>query len=519
MKAILFFLFSFGCVSASAQTWEWARKADATAAIETPTEVMSDGLGNTYLFGTGSGGSQYGSTVLSPGKFLVKLNSSGNVIWAKNIPFSISSTSVFISDYYLDEYGNSYFLGQFYGTFTVESFTFTSNGVADVFVVKLDPAGNPLWGKSFGGTGSETPGRIIADGEENVYFDGGFQDSVSFGPSTIFDTTSTFFLTKLDAAGNVAWATAGHNDFEFGGQLILDDNANIYVVGSASSFFYYFIAKFDNNGNLLFHQNKWGSYDFVPTLKFSQAGNIFLLHNGGGHYGYVPILAKYDTLMNLQWSRGIGTYYGCYQFDAGVFLDEFENVYVGGTIGNQYCYSDSVYFQGTLAYIGEHGVPAIAKFDTWGNHIWTKTALSSDYDVTNAMDIDKDGNLIIAGIFNASGPDDTLRFDSHILYNDGNYSQIFIAKLNPNGVPTGHTEIVSSELINIFPNPSSGIFTLRMNNSNAKVCVRDVMGRCILKQGCKNEINEIDLSANSKGVYFIEVLAEGKSVVKKIVIQ
>ncbi len=520
MKSFSLLLFSIVCMSVSAQSWEWARKADATASYESALNTKTDGFGNIYLRGNSGGGSQYGSTVLGAGEFLVKFDPNGSVIWAKNINFFCPS-SYHVSCFNVDVAGNSYYTGQFRNTLSVLSYNLVSHGEEDVFILKLDPSGNPVLGKNYGGPSGEAPGSIYADEYENIYFDGGFGNTISFDSHTLYDSTGTFFLAKLNPAGNALWATTGHSSFAYGQLIVPDKHSNIYVVGYATSYYGYFISKFDANGNLLFRKTEWGMYDYVPALVVSDLGNIFLLHNGAGHYAFVPILCKYDSLMNMQWSKGIGTYYGCYQFSAGVVVDESENVFVGGGLGGYYCHDDSVYFDGALAYIGDRSVPTLAMFNTSGNLVWIKSAKSSDYDGVGAMCMDKDGSLIAAGGLNGSVANDTLVFDGITLINDGSWRQIFLSKLNPSSVATDLAELNPLDFINVFPNPSSGLFTLRMNKSHAEasVIVSDVMGRCILKKECKNETHEIDLSAQGKGVYFLEVIAEGKKVVKKIVVQ
>ena len=49
--------------------------------------------------------------------------------------------------------GSSIVTGDFYGTATFGSTTFTSAGTYDVFVAKLDASGNYEWATQAGGTG------------------------------------------------------------------------------------------------------------------------------------------------------------------------------------------------------------------------------------------------------------------------------------------------------------------------------------------------------------------------------
>jgi hypothetical protein len=526
MKQFTFLIFIFIYLSLPAQNWEWARKADATTSNEGPYSIKTDSLGNVYMFGTGNGGNQYGGTVLAPGTFIVKFDSSGTVIWANNINYSGSGA---INLFNVDRAGNIFLAGYFYSTAGIYGFTFTGHGNEDIFMIKLDPSGSPLWGKSFGGSGADMPGSIAFDKDQNIYLDGGFG---SYGDSTItFDSVilrdslgeGQFFLAKFNPSGNTVWATTGDPSFEWGKTMTIDNYSNVYLTAYSGQYYGTFIAKFDSAGNLLFHYLKWGTYDYVPALAVGDSGNIYLLHNGIGHYGFLPILVKYDSLMNEQWSTGIGTYYGCYQFAAGIFLDKSENIYVGGSLGSPYCSNDSVYFHGQLAYVGQNEVPAIAKFDTNGDLLWIQKGAAADYDGIRSMCQSTSGNFYIAGQFNTTttGDGDTLSFGSNTLLNDGNWAQIFVAKLNILNNKIAVNELSSDNFIRVFPNPSSGIFRIQFHNSeHTIVSVYNMLGKCVLAKDCSGKDNQqIDLSDQAKGLYFIEIVSEGKRSVKKVVCQ
>jgi N-acetylneuraminic acid mutarotase len=90
--------------------------------------------------------------------------------------------------------------------------------------------------------------------------------------------------------------------------------------------------------------------------------------------------------------------------------------------------------------------------------------------------------------------------------------------------PSGLTEVRESEnilFLNVSPNPSSGIFSINFrNNRNTKICVHDILGNCLLNKEYQNEVRPtIDLTCQSKGIYFLEMMSEGERVVKKIILE
>jgi predicted esterase len=74
----------------------------------------------------------------------------------------------------------------------------------------------------------------------------------------------------------------------------------------------------------------------------------------------------------------------------------------------------------------------------------------------------------------------------------------------------------------LYPNPSTGIVNILLDNSfkNARIEVFRYDGEKVLKQIISDNSNfSIDLSAYSKGIYFVNILADGKSSFEKVVLK
>lgn len=97
------------------------------------------------------------STGLVLSLFIELLTCSGqNYQWAKSIGGILYENSMDIA---LDNEGNIYACGQFEGTIDFDPgpgvSNLTSKGFTDIFVLKLDSAGNFLWAKSMGGSSND----------------------------------------------------------------------------------------------------------------------------------------------------------------------------------------------------------------------------------------------------------------------------------------------------------------------------------------------------------------------------
>jgi hypothetical protein len=81
---------------------------------------------------------------------------------------------------------------------------------------------------------------------------------------------------------------------------------------------------------------------------------------------------------------------------------------------------------------------------------------------------------------------------------------------------------IDNNYLKVFPNPSIGIFSVDLKNNkiDTKICVYDVYGNCFYTKNLRNNAStQIDLRSQPKGIYFMEIVADGEKTVKKIVLQ
>lgn len=77
----------------------------------------------------------------------------------------------------------------------------------------------------------------------------------------------------------------------------------------------------------------------------------------------------------------------------------------------------------------------------------------------------------------------------------------------------------AAEIISVLPNPSQGIFTVNMNGNNTvKITVYDVTGNVIAEYSTVTGTLQVDLSAESKGIYFLRVITKENVLINKKII-
>jgi uncharacterized repeat protein (TIGR01451 family) len=372
------------------------------------TSLVVDISGNSYITG------QFYNTVdFDPGNgvykltasgssdiFVLKLNASGNFIWARNmggatnyegpLALSIAEGDVGLS-ITLDPSGNVYTTGSFAGKADFDPgsgiFFLTATSPQDLFVSKLDPNGNFVWAKRVGGNIYTAGTSIKTDKSGNIYTSGNFNGTVDFNPDagSFYQSADTIkrnnFILKLDTSGQFIWAQnfeVNHiqslmNDYSVS-KIALDDFGNIYASG-----------------------------EFTGSVDFDHGASTYFLKASGDQDLY---LSKTDTSGNFIWAKNIGGY--SENKILSLTLDNSGNVYFTGS------FRDSVDFDpGTgISYLNaENDAAFVSKLDSNGNFKWAQclNACKTGFWGTSIA-VDMTRNVFVTGF----GSDKMLNINSFI---------------------------------------------------------------------------------------------------------
>ncbi|MEO0896443.1 MAG: SBBP repeat-containing protein [Bacteroidota bacterium] len=177
------------------------------------TAVTVDGFGNDYHVGYFSGGAfPFRNDTLSAlgtvDLFITKLPQSAAFLWTSQAG-GLNGT-IFGNDIAVDPAGNSYVTGTFSGTINFQSLSLTSGGNTDVFVAKLNPAGQFQWATLAGGANQDEGLSITIDTDGNSYITGTYNGSANFGGTNLTSSGGTeIFVAKLNTSGQFVWAKGG----------------------------------------------------------------------------------------------------------------------------------------------------------------------------------------------------------------------------------------------------------------------------------------------------------------------
>ncbi|XXX74568.1 hypothetical protein WMF30_43660 [Sorangium sp. So ce134] len=193
--------------SSGAHIWS---KRFGGAGDQRATAVAADASGNVLIVGTFDGTLDFaspGAVLTSSGGtdvFVAKLNASGAHVWSKRLGGAGDQRAVSVA---VDSNLGVSVAGDFDGPLDVEGAALASAGGSDVFVTKLDGAGNVLWTQRFGDAEDQRAGAVAVDAAGNVLLTGELRGSADFGGGPRASAGgSDVFVAKLSAAGAHLWS-------------------------------------------------------------------------------------------------------------------------------------------------------------------------------------------------------------------------------------------------------------------------------------------------------------------------
>lgn len=205
--------------------------------------VSSDDLENTYIAGSFEGGIQIDSVLYDPltdagnDIFIARFAPDGTLVWARRFGGAGDDHARGID---VDANGNCYVSGVFSNTVDLGGITLTASGSSDIFLLKLDDLGNSIWAKKIGDAGAEEGCEIEVDPDGDVVVSGGFSQAITLGAASFTSIgVRDVFIARLDGSGNFIWAkTAGSSqddvNYAIGVNVM---NEDVCTVGTFSDTF------------------------------------------------------------------------------------------------------------------------------------------------------------------------------------------------------------------------------------------------------------------------------------------
>jgi hypothetical protein len=303
------------------------------------------------------------------------------------------------------------------------------------------------WVASLGGTAVDNARRITTGPDGSLYVVGDFEQEATFGAAGAHTSAgkSDAFVPRIDGGGTVRWVTTlGGKNEERGDAVAVDDKGNVAVAGLFSDVLTpgtltaeaagsddLFVVGLDPGGDVQWLWNAGalasdaatavapaGDGGWIVSISFGQAfemGKAWMKSRGGDDAALVKLSAEGD----LVWFTQIGGESG--DEITHVDVDPAGNIYVLGV------------FKGTLSLGGDALTSAgdldlfVARFDSVGNHVWSKRIGNAFAERPGGLTVDPAGHVALTGSF-----DKDVDFLGTPILSRGE-SDAFVARLTPDG--------------------------------------------------------------------------------------
>ena len=211
----------------------------------------------------------------------------------------------------VDASGNVYVVGNATGNFGNQ----LNQGAQDTYLTKYDSAGNVLWTRMLGSTGTANGYSLALDPTGGVVIAGSSTGQLQTGSVTNGNTDT--YVAKYDSSGNQSWVkqlqTLSQNQ---AAAVSVDSSGNVFIGGQVTGVIGAgqtkaggadaYVAKLDNKGKLVYEkQFGTSAADTVAATATAADGSLYVASVQNGH----AIVSKYaggDATAAPVWQQDLG---------------------------------------------------------------------------------------------------------------------------------------------------------------------------------------------------------------------
>ena len=364
-----------------AQTYQWTRTFGGG------NQDYTYGLTSTVNGNAISVGSFRGIADFNPGQLILNITSNGNqdafienldvfgnLVWNRTVGGPGNDYAIAVTT---NPSGDVFVTGVFNDSVDMDPDTGVamvySAGGADIFILKLDAAGNFGWVQTIGSPDDEDVSGIAKDGIGNLFIIGKFGDvnplDLDPGPGNDDHTSNgntDIFIVGLTSSGNYLWGISfggSGGDVPYG--ITTDLTGNVFSTGAFRNTVDFdpgtgvddqtssgqqdiFVQKLSGLGNYIWARTFGGNTDndYGTGIGTDHSGNVVTTGKFNGSVDFDPgtgvniqsdlggggeFLQKLDSSGDLLWANTIASNTGFITSNA-LFIDGTDNVYTTGTV-------------------------------------------------------------------------------------------------------------------------------------------------------------------------------------------
>jgi len=485
-------------------------------------ERKYNGFGGGYAVQTSDGGYFIQNGQLSGFDLFIKTDSLGDTLWTKQfginvcgLPDGTSTSAAQTTD----------------GGFISSGNTCLMLGYLSMYVTKIDSQGYFKWARYFTYPFCNCWASIIhATHDGGCIFTFTNRDDITLQPTG-------FIVVKLNVFGNTDWEEElqSVNGESISG-IIETHDGNYVLSGETVSQGHYdrdiFLLKLNPTGALIWARK-------IGGVASEAAGGVRETFDHGyvlsGYFDSTSIgktdmlLVKTDSSGEFSWAKRFGT--GLFDYGGPIIQENDSGFVLAGMINDSgWTYVRSL----------------VVRTDQFGDTLWTKV-IGPNNQLISSISHTTDGGFVLAGgqaIIKTNSTFSDVCYQSSgiamIVDSVPMTDSIVIRSMNPitigspatvdslsgittqiDCISTSVGEFAKTNLFELFPNPSSGIFNIHWKEANLKgrVEIENILGKCVYSKSIANSTDEIiNLSNEPSGIYLVRFIGGNNFFTRKIVI-
>ncbi len=224
-------------------------------------------------------------------------------------------------------------VGTFGDDFNIGTEILINNGIADIFIAKINATGETVWAKKAGSNDRDKVTGLQLFEDSVLYFSGTFWDNATFDNISLSAIGNALFIAQYDTSGQAIWIEKitgnGLKNIE---ESKVDAQGNYYITGIFSDNLYFpndtltalgtsdaFVAKYDKNGHQIWAKSAGYQLQTIATsIAVNGIGDVYIAGQFDGRviFGndtlfaaaqdFDLFFAKYDANGNLQFGKRFG---------------------------------------------------------------------------------------------------------------------------------------------------------------------------------------------------------------------
>ena len=527
MKFTSTILLFFTCQVYFSQSFKWVKNITGLDDIEIKKIVHLQNdkflLAGNYE-GSINFDNQLISSIGNKDFFISKQDSSGNLIWIKSFG---GFDDVEIEDISVNNDNKIFICGTFEGNILLDSILLSNTSGKNAFLAKLDSNGNLEWAKNFESSDDVEANSIEIDFYKNkLSFLAEYESSVQFDSINLisFGNKSLLF-SRFNLNGTCDWFREISSQDEIKANCLRHDSiGNIYCYGTFDGNIFFqntilsnssdkdiFLIKTDTSGSLVWTKTVGGSDDVEASRFFIRDTNLFIIgtFSGTANFQNTSIssfgdedgfLASISLENNESWVSSINSSDDVSPSD--IYVDSENNIYIIGSIESD-TYFDNIFTQNS----SDEDL-FICKYDIFGNAQWVKSVGGTNDIEGKTIYSNTKKELIFSGNFEGSAFFDSITI-SALDEKDGFFGKLTLDSFNISNMP------IKEEKLMVFPNPTDNLIKLEIENYNGSFDAElyDFTGK-LLETTNKTAIRLADYPL---GIYLLKVVYGNKVEEVKVV--